>query len=158
MTTSTAKPGKYLSFLIKNQLFAVPVESIWEINKIDSISPLPLSEPYIAGAINLRGKVLAVVDLSVRLQMGKTELSKNSCVIILESKVGRIGAIVDAVCSVVDLSQNEIEPPPQYDSVDTALLFSGFAKVSEQMLMILDVASALSKLSIPTETHDAKAS
>ena len=94
---ASAKPGQYLTFVLQGQTFGVPIETVREINRVTEIAPVPKTHPCVAGVMNLRGKVIPVIDLRLMLGMPSAAHTKETCVVVIESKEGQIGATVDAV-------------------------------------------------------------
>lgn len=140
---SLAGPGQYLTFILCGQSYAVPIESVREINRMCDIAPVPQTPKYVAGVINLRGKVIPVVDLRLRFDFPKTTVTKESCIIVIESKHGQVGTIVDAVSGVVDLRQDQIEPPPHLGDDESLSFIIGMGKTDQEVIILVDTVNAL---------------
>ena len=139
---------KYLTFLLGDKSYAISILKIKEILEYGSITPIPKMPDFICGAINLRGKLVPVIDLMERLGNGKSDIGKRSCIVIVEMKFSHetlsIGIIVDAVSKVMDFKKSEIEPAPSFGGyVDTDFI-DGMGKVDEEFVIILNIDRVLS--------------
>src|SRR5687767_4857371 len=118
-TVEATEPGQqYLTFSVAGETFAIAISAIKEIIEYRAPTDVPMMPPFIRGVINLRGRVVPVVDLSVRFGRARMEVARRTCIVILEIQEGderqEIGAVVDAVSAVVDIPGADIEPPPQF--------------------------------------------
>ncbi len=151
--------GKYLSFLLGNEEFAIEILKIKEIIALQEITPLPRLPDYVKGVINLRGRIIPVVDLRNRLGMPVTDYDHETCIIVIdvvresESESIQIGVIVDSVREVLNIGASSIEAPPKYGSAPSQeaemLLGIGKLKEGEAVVALLDIDSVLSNLAIP---------
>src|SRR5690242_9195390 len=105
-----AKPGQYLTFTLKDQAYAVPIASVREINRVVEITPVPQTPFFVAGVMNLRGRVIPVIDLRLKFGFETSEHTRQTCIIVVEGTQGEFGAIVDSVTGVVDFTAQQIEP------------------------------------------------
>ncbi|MES2744032.1 MAG: chemotaxis protein CheW [Bdellovibrionota bacterium] len=151
---SLASGGQYLIFTLRNRDFAVPIDHVWEINRMPQITPVPMKEAHVVGVINLRGKVIAVVDLGLMFGHSAYQPSKESCVLILQSRKDKVGTIVDCVKSVVQVSSGDIEPCVLYGDTGSQHYFNGMAKIGPDLAVMIDIENALSEVQTP---HDAVA-
>lgn len=139
---------QYLTFSVSNEAFAIPISAIKEIIEYRPPTDVPLMPGYVRGVINLRGRVVPVIDLAVRFGRGRAEVSKRTCIVILEiAQDGQqqdISVVVDAVSAVVDIVDADIEPPPQFGAKLRADFISGMGKIAEKFVIILDVDRVLS--------------
>lgn len=150
MSTSTAPvanavhlAGKYLTVGLANEAYGIAVLKVREIIRMLKITPVPQLPPYVKGVINLRGRVIPVVDLRVKfgLEAGFTE---RTCIVVVQVRPAnnqpvQMGLIVDCVEEVVTLTDQEIEPTPEFGCViDTSYLL-GLAKVKGQVKTLLDI-------------------
>lgn len=147
-----ATPGQYLTFLLKGKTYAIGILNIKEIIAYDRLTEVPMMPPFIRGVINLRGRVVPVVDLLSRFGQGSTALAKRTTIIIVETldqseaganKVTDIGIIVDAVNEVVDISEEMIEPPPSFGAAIRPEFIIGMAKQEGQFVVMLAVDTVL---------------
>ena len=145
----TAEQGKqYLTFSVSGETFAIAISAIKEIIEYRVPTDVPMMPPYIRGVINLRGRVVPVVDLSVRFGRSRMEVVRRTCIVILEMQEGEqrqeIGAVVDAVSAVVDIPETDIEPPPQFGAKLRADFIAGMGRLAEKFVIILNVDRVLS--------------
>jgi len=139
---------KYLTFFLDEKSYAISILKIKEILEYGVITPIPKMPDFICGAINLRGKLVPVIDLLERMGNGKSKIEKRSCVIIVEMVFGNeilnVGVIVNAVSKVMDFKKSDIESAPSFGgSVDTDFI-EGMGKVDEEFVIILNMDSVLS--------------
>ncbi len=146
--TATVLAGKYLTFRLAEEEYGIEILKVQEIIKMMDITKVPRMPDFVRGVINLRGKVIPVVDLRLKFGMEAKETTEKTCVVVvqLQGTVSKItmGAIVDEVSEVLDISADQIEPPPEFGtSVDTAFIL-GMGKVGKKVIMLLDVDKVLS--------------
>lgn len=141
---TTAKPGQYLTFQLTKELYGVPIEAIREINRVGEITPVPKSPPYVKGVMNLRGKIIPVVNLRISFGMPEEAYTRDTCIIVIDSEIGQVGMIVDTVREVCDLGQNQIEPAPNFGHEATGRFVRGMGKLDERVIILVDVTSAFS--------------
>ncbi len=141
--TSSDRGGKYLTFKLADEEYGVEILKVREINGIMNITSIPRMPAYMKGVINLRGKVTSVIDLRLKFGFDEIEHTDQTCIIVAD--VGKeIGIIVDAVSEVLDITGDNIEPPPSLDgSVDTSFIL-GLGKVDDAVKILLDIDKVLS--------------
>ena len=137
----TARAGKYLTFLISRERYAVEILKVQEIIGVPKITRVPCAASYIKGVINLRGKIIPVVDLRARFGITIREYDELTCIVIVRIQVSEqpvlVGVIVDTVLDVMDFTKNEIEPTPDYGvSLDTRYV-QGIGRKKEAGLHVL---------------------
>lgn len=139
---------QYLTFKAGGEQFAVSIASIKEIIEYREVTPVPMMPAYLRGIINLRGRVVPVIDLLVRLGRASTETTRRTCIVILEvahnEEQQYLGIVVDAVTAVLDIADADIEPPPSFGAKLRSDFISGMGKIGEQFVIILDIAQVLS--------------
>lgn len=151
MKTTTVQPasdlaGKYLSLSLDREAYALPVGCVREIIRFQAITPVPQSPAHIKGVINLRGRVVPVVDL--RTQFGlPAEITARTCIVVVHPVATRcanaLGLIVDNVDEVLTVSAADIEPIPEFGlAVDTRYL-RGLAKSREGVRILLEIEQIL---------------
>lgn len=143
-----AKAGKYLTFRLANEEYGVEILKVQEIIGIMSVTRVPRTPPSVRGVINLRGKVIPVIDLRCRFAMPSQEDTKRTCFIVV--RVQRAGAeiimgiIVDEVSEVLNVGADQIEPTPNFGvGVETQFIL-GMGKVGPRVLILLDIDEVLS--------------
>jgi purine-binding chemotaxis protein CheW len=143
-----ASPAQYLTFQLGGEMFAVGILNIKEIIEYGSVTEIPMVPPFIRGVINLRGAVVPVIDLASRFGGKRSEVSRRTCIVIIELAEGEerqdIGVVVDSVSEVLEIPASEIEPPPAFGARIRADFIKGMGKVSGKFVIILDVAKVLS--------------
>jgi purine-binding chemotaxis protein CheW len=139
---------QYLTFTLGLEMFAIGILGIKEILEYGNLTGVPLMPAFVRGVINLRGAVVPVIDLSARFARPPAEVSRRSCIVIIEagSESGSqdIGLMVDAVSAVLEIPASEIEPAPSFGAKIRADFISGMAKVDGKFVIVLDVDRVLS--------------
>ena len=133
----------YLSFKLGEELFAANVAKVLEILEVPKITKVPRSPAYMRGVINLRGSVLPVIDTGTKFDMGYTDDTVNTCIMVLSIQMDNetltIGALVDGVQEVLEISQEQIKPAPSIGSKYKSEFIEGMVKLNEQFVMILNL-------------------
>ena len=147
----TAHAGQYLTFVLGGELYALGILNIKEIIDYGQLTEVPMMPAFVRGVINLRGSVVPVVDLAARFGKGSTQIVKRTAIVIVETLAENnddrgqdIGIIVDAVNEVVDIGQQDIEPPPSFGTGIRPDFINGMAKRNERFIILLDVNRVLS--------------
>ncbi|MFN8057662.1 MAG: chemotaxis protein CheW [Vicinamibacterales bacterium] len=135
--------GKYLTFSLNNEEYGLPVLKVREIIKMLDITNVPQVPGHVKGVINLRGKVIPVIDLRVKFGFPPQDYTERTCVVVVEVSMaaGKVmmGVIVDSVSEVINISADEIENTPTFgDRVDTSYM-RGVAKVKGTVKVLLDL-------------------
>lgn len=132
--------GQYLTFTLNQQLFGIPIQVVREINQLPEITPVPQAPEAVAGVINLRDKMIPVVDLRRKFDLPAKDYSRETCVIVVDGKQGQVAAIVDTVASVLPLSQTQIEAPPSLVQQSETSPILGLARAGQQVIVLLNMA------------------
>ena len=152
--------NKYLSFVVGEETYAISILKVKEILEYGGVTPVPMMPKFLRGAINLRGHVVPVVDLAMRLCGEKTEPSRRTCIIIVELKLDAssmdVGLMVDLVSSVQDIDSGNIESAPSFGGKINTDYISGMGKTEDSFVILLNVDRILSmedleKLSVAAE-------
>jgi purine-binding chemotaxis protein CheW len=142
------RTGKYLTFRLGNEEFAIQVLRVREIMGVQEITAVPQTPSYVKGVINLRGKVIPVVDLRLKFGLPELEYTQRTCIIVvqIESEAGKllIGVIVDAVSEVLTLQAGDIEDTPDFGSGVATPYLLGMAKIKGKVKILLDINMVLS--------------
>ncbi len=143
-----ALAGKYLTFKLDVEEFGLEILKVQEIIKMMEITRVPRTPAFVRGVLNLRGKVIPVVDLRLKFDMESKESTEKTCIIVVTVQRADhavvMGIIVDEVSEVLDVAGGSIEPPPQFgSSVDTAFIL-GMGKVGDRVVTLMDVDKVLS--------------
>ena len=139
---------QFLTFALGGEMFAIEIANIKEIIEYGSLTTVPMMPEFVRGVINLRGRVVPVIDLSVRFGRSATETTKRTCNVIIEVQAeGQtidIGIVVDAVSEVLEIPAAEIEPPPSFGAKIRADFIQGMGKVNGEFVIILGLDKVLS--------------
>jgi purine-binding chemotaxis protein CheW len=141
------KDGKHLIFQLEERGYGIPILTVNEIIGIMDITPIPRAPGFIKGVINLRGKIIPVMDLRLKFGMVEKEYDEQTCIIIvnvnLDNAVKQIGVVVDIVSEVVDIPASEIEAAPKYSTHDDEDFLNGIGKVKDKVVMLLDIEKVI---------------
>lgn len=132
-----------LSFQLGEQTYAVDVRRVREIRRYEKPTRLAGARADVLGLIDLRGTVVPVIDLRLRLDAGGAECNATTSLVVLEIGRQLVGAVVDLVCDVVDLEQASLHPVPPLESGRAVAYLRGLATVGDQMLLLLDIDTLL---------------
>jgi purine-binding chemotaxis protein CheW len=139
---------QYLTFMVAGESFGIAISSVKEIIEYRAPTEVPMLPAYLRGIVNLRGRVLPVIDLVARFGRGKVQPARRTCIVILEVQQNDeqhdIGVVVDAVSAVVEIADVDIEPAPSFGANLRADFISGMGKVGEQFVILLDIGKVLS--------------
>lgn len=148
VASSASDQQQYLTFLLGDEMFAIGILAIREIIEYGHLTEVPMTPRFIRGVINLRGAVVPVIDLCARFGREAREVTKRTCIVIVEiaSEKGRqeMGIVVDAVSEVLEIPAGEIEPPPEFGANIRIDFISGMGKVNGNFVVLLDVDRVLS--------------
>ena len=141
------KSGKYLTFTLAEEEYGIGILKIKEIIGMMPITTVPQTPHYVKGVVNLRGKVIPVIDLRLRFGMGEIEYTERTCIIVVEmageSVDVIIGIVVDTVSEVLTIRDEEIEDPPRFGArLDTDYIH-GMAKTDDGVKILLDIDRVL---------------
>jgi len=142
--TAAAKPGRYLTFRLGRESYGLPVLGVREIIRLCPITPAPRMPDYLKGVINLRGKVIPILDLRAKFQLATGSYGDRACIIVVQvgappAAVMLMGAIVDAVEEVVQLTEAELEPTPDFGGAPDTDYILGMATVHGGVKTLLDL-------------------
>lgn len=144
----TTELKQYLTFTLDAELFAVNIAHIREVLDLTTITRVPRAPEFLRGVINLRGRVIPVVDMRSKFDMPEAERTVNTSVIIMEITLDEestvIGALVDSVQEVINLEQDHIEPPPRFGTRLSTKFIKGMGKRDDKFIIILDIDKVFS--------------
>jgi purine-binding chemotaxis protein CheW len=142
------RAGKYLVFHLGREEFGIQVLKVREIMGIQDITAVPQTPPYVKGVINLRGKVIPVVDLRLKFGLPALEYSQRTCIIVAQvrGEAGQllIGVVVDGVAEVLNLADADIEDTPAFGQEVATSYLLGMAKIKGKVKILLDIEQVLS--------------
>lgn len=143
MATEAIDSRQYVTFCLGEELFGVEVTRAREILDLVPVTRVPQTPDYLLGVINLRGQVVPVVDLRVKMGLPQVEPTRDSCIIVMEVQVDgevlTVGGLADSVREVLELRDDLIEPPPKLGLRLKAEFIAGMGKLDEQFLILLDI-------------------
>ncbi len=137
-----------VSFKIGPEEFGVDITKVQEINRMVDITKVPQAPAYVEGVINLRGKVIPIIDLRKRLGVQLQENDKNTRIVVVDIDSHVMGMIVDSVSEVLRIPVSTIEPPPEIATGANAEYIQGVAKMDERLLIFLDLSRVIDLESI----------
>lgn len=150
----TEKEGKYLTFSLAGEEYGIGILKIKEIIGMMPITTVPQTPAFVKGVINLRGKVIPVIDLRLRFHMNAIDYSERTCIIVVEisgiSGMIQIGIVVDAVSEVLNIRGADIEETPTFGTKLNTEYILGMAKVEGGVKILLDIDQVLSAEEIST--------
>ena len=130
--------GKYLTFILASECYGINILKIREIIGVQDITRVPDSLHFMKGVINLRGQVIAVIDLRMRFGMEEKEYSEESCIIIVERQDLLTGLLVDRVDEVLNFLPGDLEPPPKMGSSSEEEFIQAMGKAKTTVVMLLN--------------------
>lgn len=151
--------GKYLTFELADEGYGIEILKVKEIVGMMSITPVPRLPEYVKGVVNLRGKVIPVIDLRLKFGMNAADYTDRTCIIVVEimqnTDKTRIGLVVDAVSEVLNVRSENVEPPPSFGSRLQTNYILGMAKFEDSVKILLDIDLILTAETIEKLTNKA---
>lgn len=130
--------GKYLTFKLGSDIFGIEIKFVTEIIGIQSITYVPQVPEYVKGIINLRGKIIPVIDMRLKFKKPEIEYDDRTCIIVIELEEISMGLIVDRVTEVLNIGDDSIVAPPSYKTGFQNRYIKGIGKVGNDVKMLLD--------------------
>ncbi len=145
--SSKSKEGKYLSFSLGSEEYGISILKVKEIIGMIQITHLPQTPEYVKGVINLRGKVIPVIDLRLRFGMNSIDYTDRTCIVVVQIDTNsgslHIGIVVDSVSEVINIKSTDIEDTPSFGMTLSTEYILGMAKMSGSVRILLDIDSVL---------------
>ena len=145
---ATVEEDQYLTFLVKDENYAIDILDVQEIIEVGRMTRVPLTPAHIRGVINLRGSVVPVVDLSARLGKSVSELTKRSCIVLVEISTGdgrkNLGILLDEVKEILEIARTDLQPAPAFGTDIRTDFIQAMGRVGEAFMILLDVNHVLS--------------
>ncbi len=138
-TIKMTQENQFCTFYLEKLFFGIEVEKVQEIIRYQKITHVPLSSPEVAGLINLRSQIVTAIDLRRRLNLTDDKMEKSPLNVVVRFEDETISLLVDEVGDVIDVSQDNFEPPPETLRGKVRKLIRGAYKLEKQLLLILDV-------------------
>lgn len=137
-TVEDTQKGKFLTFLLGKEVYAIEIKFVIEIVGIQPITEVPELPEYVKGIINLRGKIIPVMDIRLRFKREPKEYNDRTCIIVVEVESILLGMIVDNISEVISIPEEEIVPPPEISKSAENRYIKGIGKVESNVKLILD--------------------
>jgi purine-binding chemotaxis protein CheW len=134
---------QYVTFILGEDLFGVEVTRAREILSATTVTKVPQTPEYLLGVINLRGQVVPVVDMRLKLGLSAKQETEDTCIIVVEVHIDGeeiiVGALADAVREVLEIRSDQIEPPPRLGTRLKTEFINGMGKIDEQFMILLNI-------------------
>ena len=143
--------GKFLAFQLGNEFFGVEIKYVTEIIGIQSITTVPEVPAYVKGIINLRGKIIPVIDMRIKFKKPQAEYDDRTCIIVIEINDISIGFIVDSVSEVLKIDDENIVPPPSYKTGEQNKYIKGISKIGSDVKLLLDCEMIITENEMESE-------
>ena len=143
------RAGKYLVFQLGSEEFGTGVLKVREIMKMQEITAVPQTPPFVKGVINLRGRVIPVIDLRMKFGLAPQDYTEHTCIVVVrtESSEGELpmGVVVDGVVEVLTIAASDIEDTPDFGQGASTPYLLGMAKIKDKVKILLDMDQVLSR-------------
>lgn len=141
--------GKYLTFTLGHESYGIPVLQVREIIRHTTITAVPQMPDYVKGVLNLRGKVIPIVDLRLKFELASAEIAERTCIVVVQVTLAtgarvNMGLIVDGVESVANVVTKDIEPTPDFGAQISTDYILGMAKLEDRVVALLDIDKVVS--------------
>jgi purine-binding chemotaxis protein CheW len=161
VNATTDREGKYLTFKLGAEVYGLEILKVREIMGLMAITAVPRTPPFVRGVINLRGKVIPVVDLRTKFGMDAVEDTEETCIIVVDVGALGMGITVDAVSEVIEIAGCDIEDAPTFGKGVNTDFILGMGKANKKVTMLLDIRQVLTNeesmdLSAAYNTAEAK--
>lgn len=134
---------KYLTFHIAGEDYGIDIVYVTEIIGIQKITEVPDMPDYVKGVINLRGKVIPVMDVRLRFHLPERDYDERTCIVVVDIEGTAVGLVVDQVNEVADIPEKDVEPPPRSSKGATSRYLKGMGKVGNEVRILLSVDKLL---------------
>ncbi len=135
--------GKHLTFFLGKEDYGIPILKVKEIIGLMEITYVPRTPEFIKGVINLRGKIVPIMDLRLKFGMNEKEYNERTCIIVVEVFINgverQLGVVVDSVSEVLNINEKDIEPAPKFGANVADNFLTGMGKVKDRVVMLLDI-------------------
>jgi purine-binding chemotaxis protein CheW len=160
--TAKKLAGKYLTFALHGEFYGIDVLKVREIIRLTEITAVPQMPAYVRGVINLRGKIIPVMDLRVRFGFPNAETTDQTCIVVVQvrlpdGKATQMGLVVDGVEEVTNISAGDIEETPDFGAEISASYIVGMAKIKGVVKALLDIDSIIAGDTLQKISQSAKA-
>jgi purine-binding chemotaxis protein CheW len=143
IATAADMDNKFLQFELDSEFYVIEISKVREINGLMDITAVPKTPVFMKGLINLRGKVLPVIDLRLKFGLAEDDYNDRTSIIVIEIRsihgLVQMGIIVDTVSEVISLNGRQIEPPPNFGTQLKSEYIKGVVKIRDRVVIILDI-------------------
>lgn len=144
--------GKFLTFLLDEEVYGIPIGKVKEIVGMLDITHIPRAQGYIKGVVNLRGKIVPIVDLRLKFGMEARPYNDRTCILVVQVELNGthrlVGMTVDSAADVLNIQAEDIDPPPKPEAQTEGGFLLGLAKVKGQVILLLNIDKILNKTEI----------
>jgi purine-binding chemotaxis protein CheW len=144
--------GKYLTFSLAREDYGLEILKVREIIGMMEITAIPQTPPFVKGVINLRGRVIPVLDLRLKFEMPGAAYGERTCIIVVDAQSGQgvaqVGLVVDAVSEVLNVTGEDVEPPPAFGARNNDGYILGLAKTKGAIKILLDIDRVLGSVEL----------
>ena len=137
-TSEDTQKGKFLTFSVGRESYGIEIKFVTEIIGIQDITQVPELPEYVRGIINLRGKIIPVIDVRLRFKKQPKEYNDRTCIVVIDVKETYVGLIVDHVAEVINIEDSDIVPPPDMKTGFHNRYVRGIGKVGNEVKLLLD--------------------
>ena len=134
---------KYLTFNLAGEEYGIDIAYVTEIIGIQKITEVPDMPNFIKGVINLRGKIIPVMDVRLRFNMSEREYEERTCIVVVDINGTAVGLVVDQVSEVADIPESQVEAPPETGKGKSSCYLKGMGKVGEEVKILLNAGKLL---------------
>lgn len=141
---SERKSRQMINFIAGGEEFAMDIQHVQEVLSCPEITKLPRTPSYVQGVIDLRGEIIPIIDMRIKLSLRRTERTSYTSIIIVETNGKQIGTIVDRICQVLSIFEDQITPPERLAGGLSKEYVRGMGKLEDRLIVILDMSKILS--------------
>jgi len=152
-TEEDTQKGKYLTFLLGKEAYGIEIKFVTEIIGIQPITEIPEMPEYVKGIINLRGKIIPVMDVRLRFKKKPVDYNDRTCIIVIDVENVSIGLIVDSVSEVLSIPDENIVPPPEMNRGSENRYIKAIGKVENNIKLILDCQKLINDEEMEAVSH-----
>lgn len=138
-----AKPGKYLTYMLGGEQYGIEIMKVQEIIGLMNVTRVPRTPECVRGVINLRGKVIPIIDLRIKFELEKREDTRKTCIVVMQilqsdHTLVSLGVVVDEVAEVVEFTEEQLQPQPSVGAKVELSIILGIGRIGERVVMLLD--------------------
>ncbi len=141
--SAAVRQGKFLTFRLGEETYGLEILKVREIMGLMVITPVPRTPEFVKGVINLRGKVIPVIDLRMKFGMPAAVETNQTCIVVVDIGVREMGIVVDQVYEVMNMGEDDIVPPPSFGTSVNVEFIWGMSKIEGRVIILLDITHVL---------------